>query len=125
MIRLAIFADIHGKFLLPFKLVDYYQNLTGKKIDYIIQCGDMGAFVDKNNMDKATLRRAKHDRDKLGFMDNFIKPNTQIAQFLKTLNIPMYAVRGNHEDHDFWTIWKIKVGICRILQLMFMTKCEC
>ena len=36
MLRLAIFADIHGKFLLPFKLVDYYQNRTGKKIDFII-----------------------------------------------------------------------------------------
>ena len=28
MIRVAIFADIHGKFLLPFKLVDRYQQLT-------------------------------------------------------------------------------------------------
>lgn len=101
MIRLAIFADIHGKFLLPFKLVDYYQNFTGDKIDAIIQCGDMGAFVSKSNMDKATLRHAKHDRDELGFMDDFVRPNKHIALFLKTLNIPMYAVRGNHEDHDF------------------------
>lgn len=101
MLRLAIFADIHGKFLLPFKLVDYYQNRTGKKIDFIIQCGDMGAFVDKNNMDKATLKHAKNDRDELGFMDYFIKPDKDVATFLNQLNIFMYAVRGNHEDHDF------------------------
>lgn len=101
MIRVAIFADIHGKFLLPFKLVDYYQNLTGKKIDAIIQCGDMGVFVDKNSLDKATLRHAKKDKDELGFMMDFIKPNKDIAKFLTQLNIPMYAVRGNHEDHEF------------------------
>lgn len=101
MIRLAIFADIHGKFLLPFKLVHYYQNLTAQKIDFIIQCGDMGAFPDKNNMDKATLKHAKYDRDELGFMDNFVHVNPQIAKFLDELNIPMYAVRGNHENHDF------------------------
>lgn len=101
MIRLAIFADIHGKFLLPFKLVDYYQNLTNQKIDAIIQCGDMGAFPDKNNMDRATLKHAKDDRDELGFIDNFIKKNQAVDKFLQTLNIPMYAVRGNHEDHDF------------------------
>lgn len=101
MLRLAIFADIHGKFLLPFKLVDYYQTLTGQAIDAIIQCGDMGVFPDKNNMDKATLRHARHDRDELGFMDNFVKMDSDIAKFLNTLNIPMYAVRGNHENHDF------------------------
>lgn len=56
MLRLAIFADIHGKFLLPFKLVHHYQTLTGEKIDGILQCGDMGAFPDKNRMDKATPR---------------------------------------------------------------------
>lgn len=89
MIRLAIFADVHGKLLLPFKLVNYYQQLTGKKVDYIIQCGDMGAFPDKNTMDKATLKHAKYDRDELGFMDTFVKINKGIAEFLKNLNIPM------------------------------------
>jgi hypothetical protein len=29
MIRLALFADIHGKFLLPFKLAHHYQQTTG------------------------------------------------------------------------------------------------
>ena len=71
MIRLALFADIHGKFLLPFKLAHHYQQTTGRSIDLIVQCGDMGAFPDKSRMDKATLRHAARDRDELGFMDNF------------------------------------------------------
>lgn len=101
MIRLAIFADIHGKFLLPFKLVNHYQNKTGDKIDWIIQCGDMGAFPSRANMDKATLRHAKNDRDELGFMDDFCQPNLDIQSFLDELDVSMLCVRGNHEDHAF------------------------
>lgn len=101
MIRVAIFADIHGKFLLPFKMVQYYQNCTGQKIDYILQCGDMGAFPDKARMDKATLRHAKADRDELGFMDDFVCAKPEIQAFLTALSVPMVCVRGNHEDHGF------------------------
>lgn len=101
MIRLALFADIHGKFLLPFKLVEYYQSCTGQKIDWIIQCGDMGAFPTKHTMDKATLRHAQHDPDELGFMHDFIQHNPKIADYLQQLNLNMLCVRGNHEDHQF------------------------
>lgn len=101
MLRLALFADIHGKFLLPFKLVHHYQTLTGKKIDYIIQCGDMGAFPNKNTMDKATLRHAQNDPDELGFLRKFCQKNKDIEQFLNALNVNMLCVRGNHEDHLF------------------------
>lgn len=101
MIRVAIFADIHGKFLLPFKLVDRYQQLTGNKIDLILQCGDMGAFPDKSRMDKATLRHAKSDRDELGFIDDFVTSQSDVLAFLDKLDIDMLCVRGNHEDHEF------------------------
>lgn len=101
MLRFALFADIHGKFLFPFKLVHHYQQITGKSIDLILQCGDMGAFPSKDCMDKATLRHAAKDRNELGFMDDFVQPNPQIARFLDKLNIDMLCVRGNHEDHGF------------------------
>ncbi|MBC9933189.1 metallophosphoesterase family protein [Chitinophaga qingshengii] len=99
--RLAIFADVHGKLLLPFKLVDLYQQQTGKKIDFILQCGDMGAYPDLHNLDKATLKHARHNRDELGFHDHFVKEDKTIRQWLDQLNIDMICVRGNHEDHDF------------------------
>lgn len=101
MLRLAVFADIHGKFLLPFKLVDYYQQVSGKMVDWILQCGDMGAFPHKEKMDKATLRHARQDPDELGFMRDFYKENIKIRQFLQKLDINMLCVRGNHEDHEF------------------------
>ena len=99
--RIAIFADIHGKILLPFKLVDLYQQQFDKSIDLILQCGDIGAFPDLNNLDKATIRHAKNDSDELGFHDDFMIENTEIRQFLDELDICMVCVRGNHEDHEY------------------------
>lgn len=99
--RIAIFSDIHGKILLPFKLVDLYQKETGNKIDFILQCGDMGAYPNIENLDKATIKHAQYDRDELGFHDDFTKINQNIKVFLDELNIDMICVRGNHEDHDF------------------------
>lgn len=99
--RVAVFSDIHGKILLPFKLVDLYQKETGNKIDFILQCGDMGAYPNIENLDKATIKHAQYDRDELGFHDDFIKTDQKIKLFLDELNINMICVRGNHEDHDF------------------------
>lgn len=99
--RIAIFADIHGKILLPFKLVDLYQRQFDKSIDLILQCGDIGAFPDLNTLDKATIRHAKNDRDELGFYDDFVVENKKIRAFLDELNIDMIGVRGNHEDHEY------------------------
>lgn len=99
--RVAVFSDIHSKILLPFKLVDLYQKETGNKIDFILQCGDMGAYPNIENLDKATIKHAQYDRDELGFHDDFTKTNQNIKAFLDELNINMICVRGNHEDHDF------------------------
>ena len=101
MIRIALFADIHGKFLLPFKLAARYQQQTGKALDLLLQCGDTGAFPDIKNMDKATLRHAQKDRDELGFHYDFVQPKADIARFLDELDLEMWCVRGNHEDHAF------------------------
>ncbi|WP_394665454.1 metallophosphoesterase [uncultured Chryseobacterium sp.] len=99
--KIALFSDIHGKILLPFKLVDLYQKETGSKIDFILQCGDIGVYPIIENLDKATIKHAQYDRDELGFHDDFTKENPEIQSFLNELNINMICVRGNHEDHDF------------------------
>ncbi|MEO1435704.1 MAG: hypothetical protein AAFV80_09225 [Bacteroidota bacterium] len=96
---IALFADIHGKFRLPFKLCDYYQQSTGERIDLILQCGDLGAFPNLDRLDKATIRHASNDRDELGFHDEFMEINPDIQTFLNRLDQDMIAVRDNHEDH--------------------------
>lgn len=99
--RIALFADIHGKILLPFKLCHLYQQETGNTIDVILQCGDIGAFPNLDSLDKATIRHARNDRDELGFHDDFTIENQTIKQFLEELDLHMICVRGNHEDHEF------------------------
>lgn len=99
--RIALFADIHGKILLPFKLCDLYQKETGNKIDLILQCGDIGAFPSLDNLDKATIRHARNDRDELGFYDHFTTEKQEIKTYLDKLNLNMICVRGNHEDHEY------------------------
>ncbi|MEI7492600.1 MAG: metallophosphoesterase [Bacteroidota bacterium] len=99
--KIAIFADLHGKILLSYILVDLYQKKTGKNIDLILQCGDLGLFPNIEKLDKATLKHAKYDRDEFGFSEDFIKVNPEMQSFLEKLNLQMICVRGNHEDHDF------------------------
>lgn len=99
--RIAIFSDIHGKILLPFKLAAIYQAETGRKLDAILQCGDLGAYPALEKLDKATIKHAQYDRDELGFHDDFTKADPNIQSFLDELGLDMICVRGNHEDHDF------------------------
>ncbi len=99
--RVAVFSDIHGKILLPFKLAALYQKETGRKLDAILQCGDLGAYPTMQNLDKATIKHAQYDRDELGFHDAFTKSDPEIQAFLDGLGLDMICVRGNHEDHDF------------------------
>lgn len=96
----TVFIDIHGKLLLPFKSVHLYQQGTGDRIGYILQCEDMGAFPDLVAMDRATLHHARRDRDELGFHDGFLRVRLEIARFLDELDVDMTRVRGNHRDHN-------------------------
>jgi len=101
MIRVALFADLHGRILLAWKLVERYQRETGQTIDLILQCGDMGIFPDLDKLDRATLKYAQEDRSELGFHDDFLTPDPSIQQLLDGLSCNMLCVRGNHEDHNF------------------------
>ncbi len=99
--KIALFADLHGRILLAFKLIERLERERNIKIDLILQCGDLGAFPDPTNLDKATLRHARREPSELGFYHHFIKKNKKIEQILDKIEATMYAVRGNHEDHEF------------------------
>ncbi|HAS45173.1 MAG TPA: serine/threonine protein phosphatase [Microscillaceae bacterium] len=99
--KIAIFADLHGRLLLAFKLVERYQQETGHTIDLILQCGDVGIFPELEHLDRATLRHANRDRSELGFHDFFVNPHPKVEAVLENLACDMVCVRGNHEDHEF------------------------
>jgi hypothetical protein len=99
--NIAIFADLHGRLLLCFKICLRWQQETGQKLDLILQAGDMGIFPDSRNLDRSTLLHAKHDPTELGFSQYFVKHDPQVEAILNQLDCNLVCVRGNHEDHQW------------------------
>jgi hypothetical protein len=99
--NIAIFADVHGRILLAFKVVERFQRETGQSIDLILQCGDMGIFPNIERLDKATRRIAEADATELGFATYFTHPTAEAEEVLDQLACNMICVRGNHEDHQY------------------------
>lgn len=97
--NIAIFADLHGRILLAFKLCARWQKETGEKIDLILQAGDLGAYPDMSRLDRATHKYAARDATELGFMHYFCTYDPEVAAMLAETDCPMIFVRGNHEDH--------------------------
>jgi Icc-related predicted phosphoesterase len=99
--HIAVFADLHGRLLLAFKLCARWQQETGERIDLILQAGDLGAYPARERLDRATRAYAERDPTELGFMDHFTRYDAQVAAQLAMTDCPLVFVRGNHEDH-FW-----------------------
>jgi hypothetical protein len=98
--HIAIFADVHGRVELCFRLCDRWQRETGQQLDFILQAGDLGAFFDRGRLDRATIRHAQHDPSELGFLNDFTTYNERTAATLSATSCPLIFVRGNHEDHQ-------------------------
>jgi hypothetical protein len=99
--NIAIFADVHGRIQLAFKLCIRWEKETGQKIDLILQAGDLGAFPEEMRLDKATIKYAQLDSTELGFMRDFAQYNANIASLLAQTHCNLIFVRGNHEDHHW------------------------
>lgn len=99
--NIAVFADLHGRIRLCFKLCARWQHETGKSIDLILQAGDLGAYPDTSRLDRATIKHARKDPTELGFSTDFATYRDEVAQDLSPTTCPMIFVRGNHEDHDW------------------------
>src|SRR5262245_56986299 len=96
---IALFADVHGRVELCFKLCARWQQETGRTLDAILQAGDLGAFFDSARLDKATIRYAQDDPSELGFLQHFAAYHPRTAAVLTATTCPMFFVRGNHEAH--------------------------
>src|SRR5215213_2483912 len=97
--NIAIFADIHGRILLCFKLCARWERETGEKIDLVLQAGDLGAYPDESRLDRATINHARNDPSELGFATDFAEWHDAVAKELAQTTFPLIFVRGNHEDH--------------------------
>jgi hypothetical protein len=99
--NIAIFADLHGRILLCFKLCERWQRQTGEQIDLVLQAGDLGVFPDLSRLDKATIRHTQDDPSELGFVHDFADYKPEVAEQLANTTFPLVFVRGNHEDQEW------------------------
>lgn len=99
IMNIAVFADLHGRILLCFKLCARWERENGEKIDLIIQAGDLGAYPDQTRLDRATIKHMRKDPTELGFSNDFTIIRDEVAEQLAKTSCPMIFVRGNHEDH--------------------------
>ncbi len=99
--NIAIFADIHGKILLAFKLCARWEKETSEKLDLILQAGDLGAFPDEARLDKATIKHARSDPTEPGFLNNFLRPQPDTASALAQTTCNLIFVPGNHADQPW------------------------
>jgi Icc-related predicted phosphoesterase len=97
--NIAVFADVHGRVLLAFKLCARWQQETGERIDLILQAGDLGAYPEMSRLDRATRKYAERDPTELGFMEHFMTVDPTVEALLAETSCPLVFVRGNHEDH--------------------------
>lgn len=99
--NIAVFADLHGRILLCFKLCARWERETGETIDLILQAGDLGVYPATGELDRATVKHARKDPTELGFATDFASYHEEVAETLSQTTCPMLFVRGNHEDHDW------------------------
>jgi len=98
-VNIAVFSDLHGRILLCFLLCARWERETGRRIDFILQAGDLGAFPERARLDRATINHAREDPTELGFLEDFARYRPDVAAPLGATTCPLLFVRGNHEDH--------------------------
>jgi hypothetical protein len=96
----AVFGDIHGRITLMLMLSRAFEAKTNKKLDGVLQVGDMGAYPDISRIDDATARHAARDTDELGFSE-YVRGCAEGAALLEAPGWPVLWMRGNHEDFDY------------------------
>src|SRR5258707_574812 len=99
--NIAVFADLHGRILLAFKLCARWQKETGEQLDLILQAGDLGTFPVEARMDRATRNYIERDPTERGFLDHFTTPQPEVKAVLSQTRCNLVYVRGNHEDHTW------------------------
>ncbi|MDQ2976165.1 MAG: metallophosphoesterase [Acidobacteriota bacterium] len=96
--NIAVIGDVHGHLALMYAILGRWQKEAGRRIDLILQLGDMGAFLPSSQLDQATKKYSQRDPDELGFAE-FAGAHPPVT--LLDPRPPLVFIPGNHEDFDF------------------------
>ena len=115
----AVFGDIHGRITLMLLLSRAWEARTGQALDGVLQVGDMGAYPDHSQLDRATRRHAARDGDELGFAA-YIGGCEEGAALLSDAGWPVLWIRGNHEDFNYLARFHAPAAVDPWQRLIFL-----
>jgi Icc-related predicted phosphoesterase len=89
---IAIAGDLHGALDALYGRIAAWEGRSGKRIDLVLQTGDLGALTSRSVLDAKTRKRVAEDPTELG-----AAPYLEGA---KAATRETWFVRGNHEAFD-------------------------
>ncbi|NEO87519.1 MAG: hypothetical protein F6J87_25145 [Spirulina sp. SIO3F2] len=96
--KILMFGDIHGR---VYHLMSIVNNiLKNNTIDFVIQLGDFGYYLNPEQLDEPTRRFAQDDRSELHSLDYFnqtLDQSQRYRTYLSHLKQPIHFIEGNHE----------------------------
>src|SRR5438552_3424564 len=95
--NIAVVGDVHGHLALMYSVLGRWQREHRRRIDLILQVGDLGTFLPTSTLDSATRKHAARDPEELGFAEfaGADSPATPLDPRPLLVFIP-----GNHEDFE-------------------------
>lgn len=102
--KLALFADVHGRLGLMLHLMRNWQLVHASQLDAALIAGDLGCFPDPSKFDRATKRWVERDSEEGGFSKFFTSPLAEVERLFEGefgVQCPVLFVPGNHEDYDY------------------------
>lgn len=98
---IGFIGDLHGRVFHALALVATWQKRAGRRLDLVIQVGDLGAFPNPEELDLATNRFVAEDPTELDF-SRLLRAEGALAEDLRRVGRqlagPIRFIRGNHED---------------------------
>jgi DNA repair exonuclease SbcCD nuclease subunit len=82
-------GDCHGRLGLMYEVILDLEAQVGRKVDLVLQVGDLGIWPDSSRADKPTIRRAQ-----TGDFEDWHKQGFRVPR-------PTIFIAGNHDDFNF------------------------
>jgi predicted phosphodiesterase len=105
---IGVCGDVHGHLQLALCSWAIEQRESGRRLDAILLCGDVGTFTDAARLDKATIRHAAKNPCEIEFLQWAATPPAPWLNGIFAppvtgglgLTAPVVMVSGNHEDFE-------------------------
>jgi Icc-related predicted phosphoesterase len=100
-VLIGFIGDVHGRVYHMLAALAAWQETSGKRLDLIIQVGDMGAFPHTHAVDAATALYAHLDdaeRDFARFLAEDVHVSACLQRLRNDFRLPIHFINGNHDD---------------------------